>query len=110
MELADGGGDGGCSVWSVDRLEQTGAVEGEVCGGCSVYGVLTDWGKLEQLRGGSVVEGDLEGIVEVTIGVADTIFASSLQPLEGKLVMFTDGGLDHGVLWVLEVQQVSMQR
>ena len=51
-------------------------------GGCPAWGV--DWleSKLEQLKG-SVVVGDLEGVAEVTIGVADTILASSLRPLEG---------------------------
>ena len=107
------------------------------------YGVLTDWSKLEQLRGRSVVEGVPEGVAGVTVGVADTMLSDSLQPLGGddiaqsntpgrldvevgspfiqqrdegnntdelmeamsltgrvgsvrKLVMFTDGGLDHG--------------
>ena len=60
------------------------------------YGVLTDWSKLEQLRGKSEVLGDLECVAEVTIGAADTIFGSSLMSSGGKLVMFTDGGLDHG--------------
>ena len=107
------------------------------------YGVLTDWSKLEQLRGKSVVEDVPEGAAGVTVGVADTMLSDSLQPLGGddmaqgsisirsdadvespviqqrdegnntdelieamsltgrvgsakKLVMFTDGGLDHG--------------
>ena len=60
------------------------------------YGVLTDWSKLEQLRGRSEVLGGLDGLAEVTIGAGDAIFGSTFQPVEGKLVLFTDGGLDHG--------------